>query len=291
MKADLATFYVYTHHRATDGAVFYVGKGSGIRARSRRGRTLHWRNVVAKHGLTVTIVAENLTETEAFALEKKTIADIGRTYLCNLTDGGDGAAGHVHSDEHRKSISRGTKLAFENPEIVEKLRLAQIGRKHTEETKAKQRAAKIGKPRSPETVEKIRMAKLGTSASAETRKKMSDARKGYSHSPEAVEKMRQKAKTRSAETIAKQVIANTGKTRSDSARANMASAQKGKAVICSNGMLFEKITHAVIWLKENGHPKASVQSITKASSAKHRVAYGLSWRFKGDCATQTPMLR
>lgn len=254
MKADLTAFYVYTHHRATDGAVFYVGKGTKGRAHKSHGRNAHWKRIVAKYGYYVNIVADGLTESEALEKETQLIAEIGKIALCNMTDGGEGMSGYRHSETGKLKIA----------------------------------ASKVGKSRPPEAVEKMRQSKLGKKASEATRQKMSDARKGYTHSAEAVEKMRQKAVSRSAETVAKQVAANTGKIRSAEARLNMAAAQKGKSVECSNGMTFEKLTHAAKWLKENGHPKASVQAIVKASSAKHRVAYGFGWRIREDCATPTP---
>ena len=246
MKADLTAFYVYTHHRATDGAIFYVGKGTKGRAYKTHGRNVHWKRVVAKYGYYVNIVAGGLTESEALKKETSLIAEIGKIALCNMTDGGEGMSGYRHSETGKFKIA----------------------------------ASKVGKPRPPEAVEKMRLSKLGKNASEATRQKMSDARKGHRHSAEAVEKMRQKAAARSAETIAKQVAANTGKIRSTDARLNMAASQKGKSVECSNGMTFEKLAHAAKWLKENGHPKASVQAIVKASSAKHRVAYGFGWRIK-----------
>lgn len=254
MKVDLNTFYVYTHHRATDGAIFYVGKGTKGRAFKTHGRNAHWKRVVAKYGYFVTIVADNLTETDALKKETELIAEFGKMALCNMTEGGEGMSGYRHSDEGKKKIS----------------------------------ASKVGKPRPAEAIMKMRQSKIGKTISEATRQKMSDARKGHVHSPEAIQKMRDKANARSKETISKQVSANTGKIRSDVARENMAASQKGKAVECSNGMTFEKLTHAVKWLKENGHPKASVQSIAKASSAKHRIAYGFGWRLKEDCATPTP---
>lgn len=254
MKVDLNTFYVYTHHRATDGAVFYVGKGTRGRAYKTHGRNLHWKRVVAKHGYYVTIVADGMTESEALQKEIKLIADIGKIALCNMTDGGEGMSGHTHSVETKRKQSESAKRVVRSEARLAKLKTLNVGR----------------------------------TASPATKQKMSDARKGYEHSPEAIEKMRQKANARSPETIAKQVAANTGKIRSAEARLNMAAAQKGKSVECSNGMTFEKLTHAAKWLKENGHPKASVQAIVKASSAKHRVAYGFGWRIREDCATQTP---
>ena len=256
MKADLTTFYVYTHHRATDGAIFYVGKGTKGRAHKTDGRNVHWKRVVAKYGYYVTIVADGLTESDALSKEIAIIAELGKIALCNMTDGGEGMSGYRHSETGKSKIS----------------------------------ASKVGKRRPAEAVEKMRQSKLGKKASEATRQKMSDARKGYSHSPEAVEKMRQKANTRSAETIAKQVAANTGKIRSDAARSNMAAAQTGTPVSCSNGMIFEKKAYAVAWLRENGHPKASVSLISRACLEPHRIAYGFSWKIKANFYYKIPTL-
>ena len=156
MKADLTTFYVYTHHRATDGAIFYVGKGTKGRAHKTDGRNVHWKRVVAKYGYYVTIVADGLTESDALSKEIAIIAELGKIALCNMTDGGEGMSGYRHSETGKSKIS----------------------------------ASKVGKRRPAEAVEKMRQSKLGKKASEATRQKMSDARKGYSHSPEAVEKMR-----------------------------------------------------------------------------------------------------
>lgn len=256
MKVDSNTFYVYTHHRATDGAVFYVGKGTKGRAFKTHGRNVYWKRVVAKYGYFVTIVADGLTETEALAKESALISELGKIALCNMTDGGEGMSGYRHSENGKLKIA----------------------------------ASKVGKPRPQAAVEKMRQSKLGKKASEATRQKMSNARRGYSHSPEAIQKMRDKANARTAETIAKQVAANTGKSRSNAARENMRAAQKGKTVECSNGMTFEKLADAARWLKENGHPKASVQAIAKASSAKHRIAYGFGWKIKEDFCRFAPTL-
>lgn len=291
MQNPPQSFYVYLHIRATNGVVFYVGKGSGGRYKSKRNRNTHWKNIVAKHGLQIQIIADGLTEQEAFDLERATIEKIGRASLCNLTDGGEGGSGRIHSDEQRQNISRGTKKAFENPAIIEKLRQAQLGRKHSNETKSKQRDAKVGKPRSLETIQKIRAAKIGKKPSEEARRKMSESRKGRKHTQSAIEKMRQKALSRSPETIAKQIASNTGKTRSEEAKRNMSAAQKGKAVKCSNGMEFSKTSLAVKWLKENGHPKASIQSISKATRDAHRMAYGLKWALTEGYGQFAPTLR
>jgi hypothetical protein len=78
-------FYVYVHRRATDGTVFYVGKGTGNRAYANQGRSRYWRNIVSKHGYTVQIVQTGMQEWWAFEIERELISSYGRENLCNLT--------------------------------------------------------------------------------------------------------------------------------------------------------------------------------------------------------------
>ena len=81
-------YYVYEHLKATDGSVFYVGKGCGRRAWSHN-RTAHWKRVVAKHGLTVRIVKENLPESCALTIERMVIAKHGIENLVNICEFGN----------------------------------------------------------------------------------------------------------------------------------------------------------------------------------------------------------
>jgi hypothetical protein len=248
MKADLTTFYVYAHHRATDGAIFYIGKGTKGRAYKTHGRNAHWKRVVAKYGYYVTILADNLTESESFEKEMKFIAEFGKTALCNMTGGGEGMSGHTHSIATKRKQSESAKRVVRSEARTAKLKLMNVGR----------------------------------TASEATRLKMSEARKGYTHSAEAIEKMRQKALVRSVETIAKQVAANIGRKRSEDARRNMAAAQAGKRVECSNGMTFEKLSVAEEWLISVGHAKASKSAISRACKNPRKIAYGFKWQFCGD---------
>ena len=92
------TYYVYIHYKKSNGEPFYVGKGTGRRAANQTERSDFWKSVACKHGYTVEIVANNLTEAEAFNFEKVLIEKLGRRItntgpLVNLTTGGDGAAG------------------------------------------------------------------------------------------------------------------------------------------------------------------------------------------------------
>lgn len=103
-------FYVYIHCRASDGRVFYVGKGSGQRAWSVHGRSRHWQNVVKKHGLCVEIVQSCMQEWWAFELERDLIAFYGRDNLCNFTDGGDGASGAIRSESYKQHMVKNNPM-------------------------------------------------------------------------------------------------------------------------------------------------------------------------------------
>lgn len=81
-------YYVYEHLKATDGSVFYVGKGCGRRAWSHN-RTAHWKRVVAKHGFTVRMVKENLPESCALTIERMVIAKHGIENLVNICEFGN----------------------------------------------------------------------------------------------------------------------------------------------------------------------------------------------------------
>lgn len=102
--------YVYVHRRASDGRVFYVGKGSHPdRMSERASRNKRWHATAAKHG----IVAEHVLSFETDALaqqcERDLIAWYGRANLVNMTDGGDGCAGIVMSEQARRKLSEHAK--------------------------------------------------------------------------------------------------------------------------------------------------------------------------------------
>ena len=74
------------------------------------------KKIVEKHGLIVEFVKKNLTEDEAFKLE----VDLIKKYLleglklANMTDGGEGTAGRVTTDESRVNYSQ-SRLGDKNP--------------------------------------------------------------------------------------------------------------------------------------------------------------------------------
>lgn len=142
-------YYVYLHRKKTDGSIFYVGKGSNNRAYENiTSRNSFWKNISNKHGYYVDFANKNLTEEEAFELEKfliQEIKDLNRHKLCNLTDGGEGCSGYKVSKEV-KEYKRNLRLGFKvSEEVKNKIRIKKIGVPLSEEHKNKIRIAKLGK--------------------------------------------------------------------------------------------------------------------------------------------------
>ena len=91
---------VYIHRKATDGVIFYVGIGNKYRPKNKENRSRYWKRTVDKHDYTIHIVEEGLTQEEARESEIALIELIGRRdlglgTLVNLSDGGEGANGHI----------------------------------------------------------------------------------------------------------------------------------------------------------------------------------------------------
>lgn len=201
-------FYVYVLFRPWDGSPFYVGKGKGDRWRdherpSENHPNRHLMNVIKKaKRLNLEIpkvkIRENLTELEAFEIEKSFIAAIGRGKsgpLVNLTDGGEGSAGWKHPPEWRALMSQlmtgkpGPKGVKRSAETREKLRL--IASRRTAEVKASHGNKKRGGKLTLEHRLKLRDAKLGKRLSAAHRANIGKAHLGKKRSVEARKRMRQ----------------------------------------------------------------------------------------------------
>lgn len=163
-------FYVYLHVREDTGVPFYVGKGYGNRCMQRDRSNVYWKNIVNKHGFDVVFLEENLSEQDAFELEKYWINRIGRMCdnqgpLVNITTGGDGCAGRSWN---------GIRTGKSNP---------MYGHKQTKETKKKISETKKGKPRPLHVQEILRTNGKGKFGEL-------SPRYGTKHSEETKEKMR-----------------------------------------------------------------------------------------------------
>jgi hypothetical protein len=99
-------FYIYFWVREKDskiakaGTVWYVGKGSGNRA---------WIHGGPKNNTHIIIAEANLSETGAFAMERRYIRWYGRVdnntgILRNLTDGGEGCSGATFTRTEEQNL-------------------------------------------------------------------------------------------------------------------------------------------------------------------------------------------
>jgi hypothetical protein len=168
MRTD---FLVYTHARPDTKEIFYVGKGTCKRIRSKANRNNYWHNIVNKSkGFDSKILAGNLTEEEALNFEVLIISKMKQAgfNLCNLTNGGDGVSGYKRTVESRLAQSKRQKG---KPSKNKGIPL-------TEEHKQKLRVAKLGKKQSPEHIAKAVAARKGRKYSEEHRKAISKALTG-----------------------------------------------------------------------------------------------------------------
>lgn len=94
----------------------------------------------------------------------------------NKDDGGK--ANHSLCAESRKKISQKLMGHPVSASVIEKTRLAHLGRKQSAESIAKRVAKMTGRKHSPEAIEKMRMSQKGKIVSAETRAKISAAQRG-----------------------------------------------------------------------------------------------------------------
>ena len=177
---------------------FYVGKGKGRRSKEhareafRAGvansyKTNKIKKIISSgYEVRYKHTTKTLSEKEALDLERVLIKAIGRIDLktgplCNLSTGGEyPTAGPltgkkisaakkgvpIHSEEEKKRISERLTGRPVSQKTREKMRLSQVGKSHSEETRKRISLAKQNP--SDETREKISLAGTGRKHSAET---------------------------------------------------------------------------------------------------------------------------
>lgn len=184
-------FYVYRWYYKDTNITFHIGKGKGQRYKEKtQSRNIYFKNIINKEGDNVTseILVDNLTEQEAWDLEKQLIAEYKAKGECqtNFHEGGCGGnTGNYDSLERSKKISEAAKKRIGplNPmygkhhseKTKQILHEKNLGRKLTPEHKAKLIAANTGREKTPEEIEKLRQANLGKKLSQETKEKMLDS--------------------------------------------------------------------------------------------------------------------
>lgn len=249
-KDNITKFYCYAHRTADTNHVFYIGKGHGNRAYSKQ-RSKYWHNKANKHGHIVEIIASNLTERQAFDMEREFISFYGRDRFVNLTDGGEGASGSIKSQDTKDKIGKANK-----------------GRKRPDMTGENSRMRN-----NPISKEKVRLSKLGKSnfkiigennpsKRPDVRLKKSLALKGVPKSEEHIKKLS---------------ISNTGK-KLDNIKGGLN--PMAVSVKCiESGISYDCIKYAVDWLKSIGKVKACDAMITRVCTGRYKKAYGYTWKY------------
>jgi len=221
--------YTYKHIRKDNNDVFYVGIGkTKKRLYSHSNRNKHWKNIVNKVGYDAEIIEDNLTWEEACGKEKELIMyygrfDLGLGKLVNMTNGGDGVNGLIHTAEHRMKNSLSNKNKIVSEETKQKMSKSAkkrgikppskpIGWKHSEDAIKKMSESHkhihngdlnnfFGKTHTDEVKEKLRNLRLGKKMSEETKEKISKSNVGKKRKPfseETKQKMAESAKKRGA---------------------------------------------------------------------------------------------
>ena len=170
----LEKYFVYRHRKASNGEIFYVGKGTWRRVKSRHKRNVIWNNIVKKHGFTAEIISSHEKEAEAYVAEAKEIKSVGLENLCNFLPGGAlgpgaktgpenpmyGRTGHLHhrwgkkwSREERDKISEGRLMGKKN-------KLSESGRKNLIDALKRRKGIKTG-PMPSDQKKKISLAMTG----------------------------------------------------------------------------------------------------------------------------------
>lgn len=181
-------FYVYRWFYIKTNETFYVGKGKGNRYKDKSNhRNQYFKNIVLKEKNNVIseILKNNLTEQEAWDLEKKLIQEYKTKGECktNFHEGGCGGnTGNYNNPERSRKLSEAAKkrVGKLNPmygkhhseETKEKIRQANLGKTLSPEHKAKLIAANTERKKTPEEIEKLRQANLGKKMSEESKQKM-----------------------------------------------------------------------------------------------------------------------
>ena len=185
---DKKEFYVYRWYYINTNETFHIGKGKGQRYKEKKqSRNQFFKNIINKEKDNVTseILVNNLTEQEAWDLEKQLIAEYKSKGECktNFHEGGRGGnTGNYNNPERSRKISEAAKkrIGKLNP---------MYGKHHTEETKQKLREINLGKKLTPEHIEKLKEANRGRKKTKAEIDFISNLNKGKKMSQETKAKM------------------------------------------------------------------------------------------------------
>lgn len=174
------TTYIYTLADPFTGLVRYVGKADDLRVRFNHHVSLKgkantkkkcWVQSLLKKGVKPTMEVVEIVDSSEWKYWEQFYISLFRSWgfnLLNHTDGGEGLVGYKCSDSTK-----------------EKLRSANLGKKQSEETKARRglygNQWNVGKKRTEEVRKKFSQIQTGAKRPEAVKKKMSDQRKGENH--------------------------------------------------------------------------------------------------------------
>lgn len=165
-------YYLYRHTRNDTRTPFYIGVGTkpkkygGFRTEFKRAfytcagrRSVFWYNVFnqCRGDISIDILYETNDREEIFSKEMEFIAlygrrDTGYGTLVNLSDGGEGNNGNIHSESTKAILSRANKGRKHSAETIEKIK----------KNHASKNPLYYRKPASKETRKKLSNAFTGT---------------------------------------------------------------------------------------------------------------------------------
>jgi hypothetical protein len=216
IKQETNMFYVYAYLRTNELTPYYIGKGKDNRAWQKSHSVVRPSNKDR-----IVIIARNLTEFGAFALERRMIRwygrkDLGTGILRNKTDGGDGSAGIIPwnkgtqtgsflTEKGRRNISNANKGKSKTHKADHNIGSPGVSKSDEHKRKISdslkgnvpwnkgktgvQKTTRKGTKCSNETKEKMSLAHKGIKNTAEQKAKISAKLKGRVMSEETKEKM------------------------------------------------------------------------------------------------------
>jgi hypothetical protein len=166
--------YIYRHIRLDKNEPFYIGIGSDKkyqRANSSLSRNSIWKNIVKNTDFRVEIMIDEISyefakEKEIEFIEIYKRKEDGGT-LCNITKGGDGVLGLVHSIDSRRKMGDPNK-----GKIISDWHRRRISEYHTGKIVDEKTRKKISEKMSGENNHRY-----GKKASEDTKRKMSESAK------------------------------------------------------------------------------------------------------------------
>lgn len=135
-----SNYYLYRHIRSDKNEPFYIGVGKVgnnhkksnkkeiyyKRAFSKKGRNNFWNSIINKTDYLVEIILESnfrdfIIQKEIEFIKLYGRKDLNTGTLCNLTDGGDGNFGCVHTQESKNKVSikmKGYKHTMKTKKVI-----------------------------------------------------------------------------------------------------------------------------------------------------------------------------